>query len=78
MPTTTVAAPPIEALVVDRKLMIRALRLTLEELHERRQTTPNLTGTTDIHALINYWERVFTWLTRLDREELVMMERTTS
>ena len=59
-------------------MLIRALRLTLEELHERRQTTPNLTGTTDIHSLINYWEQVFTWLTRLDRSELVMMERTTS
>jgi len=73
---TTVAAPPIEALVVDRKLMIRALRLTLEELHERRQSTPNLTGTTDIHGLIDYWEQVFTWLTRLVRDELVVMERT--
>ena len=59
-------------------MMIRALRLTLEELHERRRTTPNLTGTPDIHSLINYWEQVFTWLTRLDRTELVMMERTTS
>lgn len=75
---TTVATPPIEALVVDRKLMIRALRLTLEELHERRQVTPNLTGTTDIHSLINYWEHVFTWLTSLDRSELVLMERSNS
>ena len=77
MPTTS-AAPPVEALVVDRKLLVRALRLTLEELHERRQTTPNLTGTTDINSLINYWEHVFTWLTRLDRSELVMMERTSA
>ena len=75
---TTIAAPLVEALVVDRKLMIRALRLTLEELHERRQTTPNFTGTTDIHSLINYWEHVFTWLTSLDRSELVMMERRDS
>ena len=77
MPTTT-AAPPIEALVVDRKLMIRALRLTLEELHERRQLTPKLTGTTDINSLIHYWEHVFTWLTSLDSHELVLMERTHS
>lgn len=77
MPTTT-AAPPIEGIVVDRQLMVRALRLTLEELHERRQTTPNLTGTTDIHSLISYWEHVYRWLTRLERTELVMMERTTS
>jgi hypothetical protein len=73
--TVTHAAPPIEALVVDRKLMVRALRLTLEELHARRQSTPNLTGSTDINAEINYWEHVFTWLTRLDTSELVVMER---
>ena len=70
MPTAH-AAPPIEALVVDHDALIRALRITLDELHARRRITPQLTG----ELSLDYMEAVFGWIRTVGGRELVIMER---
>ena len=70
MPTAH-RAPPIEALIVDQKALVRALRITLEELHARRRLTPELTGEPDL----DYMEAVFRWIKDTPAGEFVIMER---
>ncbi len=70
--------PLLEALLVDRDRLVRMLRITLEELHIRRLTTPQCTGETDIIEMLRYWEEVFGWIKRQGAADIVMMSRRTS
>jgi hypothetical protein len=75
MAPTTTQQPLLEALLVDRDRLIRALRLTLAELHSRRITTPQFTGEGDIVELIRYWDTVFGWIKEQHGADIVLMSR---
>lgn len=68
-------APPIEALVVDREALIRMMRIVLEEMHNRRVTTPHFNGDGDLMQLLRYWETVFGWIKEQGHEDFVLMTR---
>jgi hypothetical protein len=69
------AAVPLEALVVDRKALVRLMRIALHEMHNRRLFTPQLSGETDIVEAIRYWDLAFDWITQQPADDLVLMSR---
>jgi hypothetical protein len=77
-PVYRAAAPPIEALVVDREALIRFMRLALEEMHSRRRFTPQCTEEYDVVRAIRYWDTVFGWIKERHDDELVLLSRVGS
>ncbi|HET8712748.1 MAG TPA: hypothetical protein VFM23_03600 [Gemmatimonadales bacterium] len=66
-----IAARPVEALVVEQDALVRALRMTLEELHARRRCTPQMMGELNL----DYIEAVFGWIKEAGGGDLVIMKR---
>ena len=77
MPPVT-QQPPLEALLVDREALIRVLRMTIAELHDRRRATPPCTGQAEIIELLRYWDEVFDWVKQQRGADIVLINRNSS
>jgi len=67
--------PPVEALVFDRRGLVRILQLWLMERHQYRRWVAGTPAELEVVSEIMYWDEVLAWVRSQPQEELILSNR---